>query len=103
MQANPRLKQFPNMSFLGEYLEEFLDRFTNNITRQIIRYRATATLRRPQMKQYTASNGGGGFTKVEKVEHDIILTKYEAVPPTDVSENNSLSGMLLNIESKRTK
>ena len=27
-------------------------------TRQIIRYRATATLRRPQIKQYTASKGG---------------------------------------------
>ena len=27
-------------------------------TRQIIRYRATVTLRRPQIKQYTASNEG---------------------------------------------
>ena len=33
-------------------------------TRQIIRYRATATLWRPQIKQYTASNEGGGFTKL---------------------------------------
>ena len=32
-------------------------------TRQIIRYRATATLRRLQIKQYTASNEGGGDTK----------------------------------------
>ena len=29
-------------------------------TRQIIRYRATATLRRPQNKQYSASKWGGG-------------------------------------------
>ena len=29
-------------------------------TRQIIRYRATATLRRPHIKQFTASNEGGG-------------------------------------------
>ena len=29
-------------------------------TRQIIRYRATATLRRLQKRQYTASNEGGG-------------------------------------------
>ena len=28
--------------------------------RQIIRYRATATLRRPQNKQYSASKWGGG-------------------------------------------
>ena len=28
-------------------------------TRQIIRYRATVTLRRPQIKQYIASNEGG--------------------------------------------
>ena len=35
---------------------------TDNIKeqRQIIRYRATATIRRPQTKQYTASNEGGG-------------------------------------------
>ena len=30
-------------------------------TRQIIRYRATATLRRPQIKQYTASKEGEGY------------------------------------------
>ena len=29
-------------------------------------------------------------------EHHIILTKYEAVHPTVVSENNSSSGMLIN-------
>ena len=28
-------------------------------------------------------------------EHHIILTKYEAVHPTAVSENNSSSGMLI--------
>ena len=43
-------------------------------TRQIIRYRVTATLRRPQIKQNTASNEGGG----DRREHRIILTKYEA-------------------------
>ena len=32
-------------------------------TRQIIRYRATVTLRRPQIKQYTTSKDGGGVTK----------------------------------------
>ena len=47
------------MSFCGEYLEPFLDRFTHTRTGQIIRYRTTATLWRPQIKQYTASNEGG--------------------------------------------
>ena len=37
-------------------------------------------------------NRGGG-TKPQ--EHHIILTKYEAVHPTAVSENNSSSGMLI--------
>ena len=61
------------MSFCGEYLEPFLDRFTHTRTGQIIRYRATATLWRPQMKQSTASNKGGGVTKVENQrEHHII-------------------------------
>ena len=46
-------------------------------TRQIIRYRATATLRRPQNKQYSAQNWG----VQNKQEHHIILTKYEAVHP----------------------
>ena len=48
---------------------------------------------------------GEGDTKVEKVEHHlhgIILTKYEAVPPTEVSENNSLSGMLIILTKTRT-
>ena len=37
-------------------------------TRQIIRYRETATVRRPQIKQYTASNeGGGGLQNKDKV------------------------------------
>ena len=70
MQADPKLKQFPNMSFCGEYLEPFLDRFTHTRTGQIIRYRATATLWRPQIKQYTASNdGGGGLQKLKTNEN----------------------------------
>ena len=46
-------------------------------TRPIILYRATATLWRLQMNQYTASNEGGVATK--QTEHLKILTKYEAV------------------------
>ena len=45
---------------------------------------------------------GGAVTKVEKVEHEIILTKDEAVPPTDISDNNSLSGMLIILTKART-
>ena len=56
-------------------------------TRQIIRYRATATFRRPQIKQNTASKQGGGLENQR--EHHIILTKYEAVHPTAISENYS--------------
>ena len=37
--------------------------------------------------------GGGGVQNQQ--EHHIILTKYEAVHPTAVSENNSSSGMLI--------
>ena len=62
-------------------------------TRQIIRYPATATLRRQQNKQYSASNRGVGVQTQQ--EHHTILTKYEAVHPTAVSENNSSSGMLI--------
>ena len=39
-------------------------------------------------------SGGGGCYKTYG-EHHIILTKYEAVHPTAVSENNSSSGMLI--------
>ena len=38
-------------------------------------------------------NRGGGVQNQQ--EHHIILTKYEAVHPTAVSENNSSSGMLI--------
>ena len=38
-------------------------------------------------------NRGGGVQNQQ--EHHIILTKYEAVHPTVVSENNSSSGMLI--------
>ena len=38
-------------------------------------------------------NRGGGLQNKQK--HHIILTKYEAVHPTTVSENNSSSGMLI--------
>ena len=37
--------------------------------------------------------GEGGLQNQQ--EHHIILTKYEAVHPTAVSENNSSSGMLI--------
>ena len=57
-------------------------------TRQIIRYRATATLRRPQIKQYTISNERG---LQNQREHHIILTNYETTHPTAVSENYSSS------------
>ena len=63
-------------------------------TRQIIRYRATATLRRPAKKSnIQPQNRGGGLQNQQ--EHHIILTKYEAVHPTAISENNSSSGMLI--------
>ena len=62
-------------------------------TRQIIQYRATATLWRLQNKQYSASKEGGGVQNQQ--EHHIFLTTYEAVHPTAVSENNSSSGMLI--------
>ena len=38
-------------------------------------------------------NGGGGLQNQQ--EHHIILTKFEAVHPTAVSENNSSAGMLI--------
>ena len=62
-------------------------------TRQIIRYRATATLRQPQIKQYSTTKEGGGLPMQR--QHHIILTKSEAVNPMVVSENNSSSGMLI--------
>ena len=43
---------------------------------------------------------GGGLQN--KREHHIILTKYEAVHPTVVSENNSSSGMLIILTINRT-
>ena len=61
-------------------------------TSQIIWYRAKATLRRQQIKRYTASKEGG---VQNQWEHYIILTKYEAVHPTGVSENNSSLGRLI--------
>ena len=39
-------------------------------------------------------NSGGGGLQYQQ-EHYIMLTKYEAVHPTAVSENNSSSGMLI--------
>ena len=45
-------------------------------TRQIIRYRATATLRRPQIKQYTASNEGGGVLQNQREHHDKVKKDY---------------------------
>ena len=63
MQADPKPQQFPNMLFCGEYFEPFLDRLTHTRAKQIIRYRATATLWGPQIKQYNASNEEGGGYK----------------------------------------
>ena len=40
-----------------------------------------------------SQNRGWGLQNQQ--EHHIILTKYEAVDPTAVSENNSSSGMLI--------
>ena len=94
-------------------------------TRQIIRFRATATLRRPHIKQYTVSNEGGGATKPTGTSYmtnmkryfylDVytilnrneltiwtICAKYEAMHPTVVSENNFLSGMLKDQAQDRT-
>ena len=62
-------------------------------TKQIIHNRATATLRRAQIKKYTKSKDTGGLQNQPK--NYINLTKYEAVHPTAVSENNSSSGMLI--------
>ena len=49
--------------------------------------------RRPHIKQYTATNKGGGAENQR--EHNIMWTKYEAVHPTADLENNSSSGMLI--------
>ena len=57
------------------------------------RYRATASLRRPQIKQYTTSNEVGGLQNQQ--EHPYNLIKYEKLHPTVVSENYSSSGMLI--------
>ena len=61
--------------------------------RQINRCLVTANLRRPQIKQDTASNEWDVVQN--QYEHHIILTKYKAVHPTIVSENYSSSGMLI--------
>ena len=45
--------------------------------------------------------GGGGVLQNQR-KHHIILTKYEAVHPTAVSENNSSSGMLIILTINRT-
>ena len=55
-------------------------------SKNIIRYQATATIRRLQIKQYCLKWGGGGLLQNQQ-EHHIILTKYEAVHSTAVSEN----------------
>ena len=58
--------------------------FHDTKTRQNIRYRATATLRRLQINQYTASNEGG----IQNQREHVVFH------PTAVSENYSSSGML---------
>ena len=45
-------------------------------------------------------NRGGGVQNQQ--EHHIFLTKYEAVHPTAVSENNSSSGMLIILTISQT-
>ena len=50
--------------------------------RQNIRNQATATLRRPQIKQYTAINEGGGGIKPKGTSYN--FEKYEAVHPLKV-------------------
>ena len=47
----------------------------------------------PESKTQPQNRGGGGLQN-QRGPH-IILTKYEAVHPTVVSENNSSSGMLI--------
>ena len=73
--------------------------FNQNIrtrTRQIILYRATATLLRPQIKEYKALKLGERVTKPTGTSYNFDnLWKYEAVHPMAVSENNSSSGMLI--------
>ena len=72
MQADPKLMQFPTCRFV----KNIWSHFWTDLLKLEQDKSATATLWRPQMNQYTASNeGGGGFTKVEKQrEHHIILT-----------------------------
>ena len=62
-------------------------------TRKIIGYLAPTARRRPHIRQYTASNERGAVLQNEG-NYKIILTKYEAMHQTAVSENNSSSGML---------
>ena len=53
----------------------------NKRTRQIIRYRATATLRRPQKSNIQPQNRG---ELQNQQEYHIIFTKFEAVHQTAV-------------------
>ena len=46
------------------------------------------------MKQIHSLKIRGGGLQTQW-EYNMILTKYEAIHPTDVSENNSSSGMLI--------
>ena len=50
----------------------------------------SATVKKSNIQPH---NRGGGLQNQQ--EHHIILTKYEAVHPTAVSEINSSSGMLI--------
>ena len=58
--------------------------------------------RQLQIKQYTASKWGCGVVKTKGNMIHMILTKYEAVHPMAVSENNSSSGMLIILTINRT-
>ena len=57
-------------------------------TRKIIRYRATATLRRPQIKQWIASKEEGG-TQNQR-EHHIIWLRIWSVAPHGYTGNKVL-------------
>ena len=64
--------------------------------RQIIRYRATTTLRRPQMKQYTVSNGGGGVvtkptgTSYEFDKRSVMITQEICPIRAEISTHKKL-------------
>ena len=63
-------------------------------TRQIIRYRATATLRRPQIKQYTASNAGA--TKPTGTSYYFDFDVMYVLKMMEKDVRNLLKNLILN-------